>query len=264
MKEKNKDAIIEILRSNECKEYFESLLNAQTDEISHIIAEQEGGGKSLTSDDLMEMQKKLEDEKRAREQSDKKIFAFEQKNEDLQNQNTKLGRDKKQLYEENDKLIQEKDELQRKIERQKERLQDYEQKFADIDEAYSTYNSLSTEVKQQLKNIFKDGNLYAFVLAGSEWNYVKAIWNFAKTGIVDGKLQNPEKLVTLFKFLFKVYSTNVKGYELIVPEVGEKFDSDLHIIKGAKTDGYISKVLLEGILDVKSGKSVYKAIVKVQ
>ena len=74
-----------------------------------------------------------------------------------------------------------------------------------------------------------------------------------------------ENLVLLFTSAFHIFvlSDSVTRYELITPNYGDDFDSDLHSVKGSKTDGKISKVLLPGVYDVLNDRIVFKTVVEI-
>ena len=63
--------------------------------------------------------------------------------------------------------------------------------------------------------------------------------------------------------MYQLFAGNEK-YQAIRPDIGSKFDSDLHSIKGIRTDGVISNVLLVGIYDMGAKKVIFKAVVKVR
>ena len=143
---------------------------------------------------------------------------------------------------------------------------DYESKFKDILNAYSLYYELSDEIKMRLKNIFGLNNIRCFIAATTEWNNVEGLWNFAKRRIVENEIDDAKGLVYLFRFLFQQYIQNVNnnGLELITPSIGERYDSDKHTILGVKTDGVVSKVLIDGIYNKSDNKVVFRSLINVQ
>lgn len=146
------------------------------------------------------------------------------------------------------------------------KLEEYEKKYECINRAFSNYMSLPEGVKQRMGNIFVRENVYSFIVAVSEWNNIEGIWSFIKRRIIEGEDEGLRGLVALFEDAFSFFCL-VEGeekYELINPEVGERFDSDKHSIKGIKTDGQIEEVLLSGIYDSTAKKTVFKAVVKIQ
>ena len=193
--------------------------------------------------------------------------------EKLSMANEKIEQLKKQIVDLEKKNAETEQKAQCSIQKQQEsisscqeKLSRYEVRYSNIDEAFSVYLSLTDVVKQRLKNIFKAENLYAFLAAISEWENIEGVWSFSKRRLIEDEYNDAEKLIFLFRFLFKAYSQLSDGcpYELISPAIGDKFDSDKHSIKGIKTDGQISEVLLDGIYDVASKKTMYKAVVNVQ
>ncbi len=288
MGEKTKNAIIDILKSDEIKEYFEELLQGQTKEIAYIVAERED---EKQSDELRMAKERYDEEYQKRQEAENVVTRINREKEELQGKYEHLLKDcndlKGKLLSANDangQLKQQIDDLGKKyaeaeLEVQKQRqnyqndigtiqdaLRRYESRYSGIDKAFSAYLSLSDEIKHRLKNIFRAENLFAFMASASEWDNVEGVWGFAKRRIIEDEGDDTIKLVFLFRFLFDSYSqfSDRGSYELISPVAGEKFDSDRHSIKGIKTDGYISELLLDGIYDINSGKVIYKAVVEVR
>lgn len=158
---------------------------------------------------------------------------------------------------------------QNKIEIEKEKLQDelkyYRKQYFQIDEVLCLYNKLSDESKQRLKNIFGIENTILFICALQKWNTIEGIWGFTKRRIIEDDNEDCSILSNLFRKIFLIYNENFNdNYRLIEPHLEEKFDSDKHSIKGTRTDGNISEVLLDGIYDRISNRVIFKAIVKVK
>lgn len=143
-------------------------------------------------------------------------------------------------------------------------VEKYVTRYQDIDEAYEIYQTLSISMKERLKNVFKTDTVYGLIVACADWRNVEGLWEFAKRRIIEKEEVDGEKLVKLFEFLLQAYNlqSNDKKYRLLKPEIGDKFDSDIHSILGTKTDGYVKQVRISGIVDEMSGKIVRKALVE--
>lgn len=288
MGEKAKNAIIDILKSEECKEYFEMLLQGQTDKIAHIIDERNNVNQA---DDLMVVKKSLKEECQKRQEAENETMKMSREKDLLQEKcnnltetcnildgrlsmaDEKIEQLKQQIVglekknaETEQKAHEEIQKNQKIISSFQEQLDRYEVRYSDIDKAFSVYLSLTDEVKYRLRNIFKAENLFAFIAAISDWNNIEGLWSFSKRRLIEDEFNDAEKLVFLFRFLFNAYSrlSDSCAYELISPAIGDRFDSDKHSVKGIKTDGRISEMLLDGIYDIVSKKTIYKAVVNVQ
>lgn len=285
---KAKNAIMDILKSDDMRAYLEELLRGQTTEILSKIHELE---ENESGEEIQELKKLLHEEQEKNRGLALKIQELEISN----NHFSELYEDKKseservlQLKQESDNevallkkqnkqletMISE-EKLKSDVELQKEKtekaaviskLEEYENKYACIDRAYSNYKSLPERVKQRMGNIFVRDNIYAFIVAMSDWNNIEGIWSFTKRRIIEDEKDGVKELVELFTEAFALFALidGTGRYELINPLVGERFDSDKHSIKGIKTDGQIDEVLLSGIFDSTTKKVIFKAAVQIQ
>ena len=285
MGEKAKNAIMEIMKSDDMRAYFEEILKGQTSEIiaaftakeeveeihklkEKLEKEQEQNRILLLENRELEtardrFEESYEDKKRACEKLQQEKIAVEERATILQKQSEQFDSKIKEQKEQADRELQivksEKDSAINK-------LKDYEDKYSCISVAYSNYKSLPESVKQRMSNIFVRDSIYSFIVAVSDWNSIEGIWSFTKRRIIEDETEGLRELVDLFVNSFILYS-KIDGsgkYELISPKEGERFDSDKHSIKGIKTDGQIQDVLLEGIFDNTTQKAVFKAVVQIQ
>ena len=287
MGEKAKTAIIDMMKSDEVRAFFKEVLQEQTKELVSVI----------NSVDEKRMQEDVEELRNQLSQEKQFYSEIKQKNSDLilQNENLELVLDGKikefeslseqyseleknfsRLKRQNDQLIQSleieraNNEKCRIIwEEEKTQISDeldcIEKRFSRINVLYKHYNSLPISVKQRISNIFSNDNVYSMIVAVSDWNSIEGLWGFTKRRIIEGEIEGVCELVNLFTESFYRYSM-IEGngrYELISPNAGERFDSDKHSIIGIKTDGKIEKVLLGGIYDSVSKKTVFKAVVEI-
>lgn len=288
MGEKAKNAIMEILKSDDMRVYFEEILKGHTAEILSAFTAKE---ESSFVEEIRELKKKLEKE----EEKNKSLLLNNQELETTRDHFKELYEDRKRTCEkvQQQKLVVEeqvavlqkqneqfnlrikdqKEQADRKLQIAKsekesaiKKLEDYEDKYSCINLAYSNYKSLPESVKQRMSNIFARDSIYSFIVAVSDWNSIEGIWSFTKRRIIEDETEGLGELVDLFVNSFILYS-QIDGsgkYELISPKIGERFDSDKHSIKGIKTDGQIQDVLLKGIFDNTTKKAVFKAVVKIQ
>ena len=144
-------------------------------------------------------------------------------------------------------------------------LASYEARYKSIDEAYNKYEKLSKDARGRLRNVFKTDSIYGFLVACTDWRNVEGLWNFARRHIVEKETTDTEELISIFEFMLQSYNLQGcdKKYELLVPAIGDKFDSDRHTIIGIRTDGFVSKVRLPGIVDLGSARVMQKALIEI-
>lgn len=251
------------------KEYLERLLNEQTETIVSRITDQK---EETEKQDLKLARAQYESEYKKRCDLELLVDTVNEEKYKIENQYQAVSAECENLK---NKIAVASDTIKR-LETEAEKNAKYiakietdsnlfKNRYADIDNAFDIYLELSNEMKQRLTNIFKAENIYGFMSAIGDWNNVEGLWGFAKRRIIEEESE-VEKLVLLVRFLFAAYKQQalVCNYELITPQIGEAYDSDRHSIKGLQTDGHISKVLLDGIFDVNTKRTVLKAIVEVQ
>lgn len=288
MDEKAKNAIMDILKSDEMRAYFEELLREQT---TKIISSLNAAEEKRLYDEIQELKNHLSQEKEMHSGSKAKIQELEMSNRHLQTLLNDKSIDcesalhqKKEIENkiafckmQNEQLVTSLAEEKRKAEEERHsleeenkiafsKLKEYEEKFACINSVYTNYCSLPESVKQRMSNIFVRDNIYSLIVAVSDWNSIEGIWSFTKRRIIEDEIEGLAELVALFMSSFSLF-TLIEGsgrYELINPVIGERFDSDRHSIKGIKTDGRIEDVLLCGIYDSVTKKTVFKAVVQIQ
>lgn len=270
------EKIKEIMQSDEIKTFFEGLLNNQSRE---LLKELEQSNK--------EEVKKLENEKKETEQKYAKLSSDNEqlkdvindcksrekelieKQKNLTKQIENLKTTEETLKGEIGGLTEKQKTLENKIselEGKNEKLDFKYKKYEQIEQAYEEYETLPGDIQIRLQNVFPQGNLYAFMTAGTKWENITGLWNFAKRRIIEKEIADIEKILNLLGFLFEVYNKQYSEtmYQFIDVKVGDKFDSDLHNIIGTNTDGIVSKVWLKGIYDVKNQKVLCKTLIEVQ
>lgn len=282
-----KKFLYDLLTSEVIGDYFQELFEKQTNSIISHMNETE---MKQQNEELETLQRKYQETLVEKEKIKKRCGELEinlnkmkEKNKFLCNHNSNLETKLESKHQEIQELMKEKEKLiaqiqevslhkDREIQKIKERLgqeetelKSYEEKYRDMDIAYCRYNELSLDAKNRLRNIFESDSIYGIVAACYDWRNIEGIWAFVKRRIVEKEMSDVENLVFLFEFLFHAY--NLKGteqkYELIKPELGEKFDSDKHTIIGIQTDGIVSKVRLPGIRGMKSRKILQRALIEV-
>lgn len=288
MGEKARIAIIDFMKSDEMRDFFKEVLQEQTEEIVSAI----------NSVDEKRIQGDI-DELRNQVSREKQICSdIKQKNSELILQNKNLQLMLGEKIKEVENLSEQNSELEMKIstlelqngqlnqlfenekasteqcrftwEEEKrvmsDKLVSFEERFSTINTLYEQYNGLPISVKQRISNIFANDNVYSIIVAVSDWNSIEGLWGFIKRRIIEDEKEGLSELINVFTESFSLYSL-IEGtgrYKLIIPNIGDRFDSDIHSIKGIKTDGVIEKVLLTGIYDFVSKKIVFKALVQIQ
>ena len=281
-----KETIVNVIESEEIKSYVENLLRAQTDEIIDNIEKKNSLSEDIISlrgrvnelqSDKKTSELTLEKQKDYIEELNRKYLELQQicnsKDEIIESDRDNIMQLRAEVSANNNRILELENEKIQIIKNYDEQLSvlsdslmDYESKFKDILNAYSLYYELSDEIKMRLKNIFGLNNIRCFIAATTEWNNVEGLWNFAKRRIVENEIDDAKGLVYLFRFLFQQYIQNVNnnGLELITPSIGERYDSDKHTILGVKTDGVVSKVLIDGIYNKSDNKVVFRSLINVQ
>lgn len=287
MGEETKSVILDILKSDEMKDYFRELLTEQTIELVSAIDSVE---KKKNNKEICELNDKISQARKVQNNMERQLSnlesvklnmesilneknaeisqlsdtlrKIEQENGDLRTSNEQLT---SKLLDERGKNKEIKSNLEAEKRNISEKLKEYERNFVDAYALYNYYKSLPISLKQRISNIFVSENVYSMITVSSDWNCIEGLWGFTKRRIIEDENEGLCELVCLFSKSFELYSV-VDGsgrYKLISPCVGDKFDSDRHSIKGIKTDGTIEKVLLDGIYDSISKKTVFKAVVQV-
>ena len=281
-------AVRDMIKSEEMREYFRELLKEQTTEIVSSINFAE---KKKEQQEIFDLREKISQEKETREELERKVSELKKENSNLQKilevkdskmieyleyqgelkkENAKLVIQNKQLaaslMDEQEKSEKNQSALEEEKRKISDELKDYEDKFSLVYNLYNVYCLLPTNIKQRICNIFADENIYSMIVAVSNWNSIEGLWGFTKRRIIEDENEGLSELVDLFMESFRLYSVidGSKRYELIIPGIGDRFDSDKHSIKGVKTDGIVEKVLLTGIYDSLLKKTVFKAVVQIQ
>lgn len=255
MGEKAKNTIMEILKSDDMRKYLEEILQNQTTEIIssfHALEETRLNEELQTLKTMLSEEQKKEKEHLEKLYDEKKADCERILQQKLDFENQLAVQTKK-----NEQLMTSITELRNRIEGELQsekaekavvtsKLEEYEKKYGCINRAFYNYLSLPEGIKQRMGNIFVRENVYSFIVAVSEWDNIEGIWSFTKRRIIEDEGEGLSELIALFVDAFALFNLiKCDGrYELINPEVGERFDFDRHSIKGIKTDGIIEEVLL--------------------
>lgn len=285
MNKEFKNRVIDVLKSDDMRVYIEEIIREQMTIIissEHVEYNSSEGNKELEEQLLKEKgyNKKLllrieELEKNCnnyleiyKEKNNEIEIIFKQKQES--DNEVALLKEKNMLLE--TRILEAKTKYNQDLKKENtekkiiiSKLEEYENTYACINKAYSTYKALPESIKQRLGNIFIRDNIYAFIVAISDWDNIEGIWTFTKRRIIEDEVNGVKELVELFTNAFTLFNLidDSGRYEFINPQIGERFNSDKHSIKGTKTDGYIERVLLSGIYDSLTRNAIFKAVVKI-
>lgn len=134
--------------------------------------------------------------------------------------------------------------------------------FEPICSAIKIYNSLSETAKAATKNIFRTASPDGFISCGAQKDSLANLWDYGRTLAAYGS-EDCLKIDQLFGYFVSLYNLTFEQpvYTLIEPQIGDRFDEDLHVslIHGKRISG-VSDVLLRGYCI--NGKTVSKALVK--
>lgn len=252
----------ELLQSEEVHEYFQEMLNVQTEILLKQIRCQQNVYDKVEVERLkreydLEKNKRFELEEECRKLQD--LLRIEGEKNKFLDEELKIAAEK---Y---DKLQVFYDSTKAEKEDMEKTMAIYESRYRELDEIYSIYERLSQETKNRLRNVFKTESIYGFITACAEWRNVEGLWNFARRHVVEKEMTDTEELICIFEFMLQVYNhqESDKKYELLLPAIGDKFDSDRHTIMGIKTDGFVSRVRLPGIVELNSAKVIQKALIEI-
>lgn len=288
MDEKAKDIILDMLKSDDVREYFQQLFKEQTSELLLSLRKLE---ESEHAEEIQELKKQLCDEREINKSLSLKVqeleCSYSRFSEFCEDKKRELNiiSEQKRICENEAILLKNQNEhlktkmseaiikCEEELQREKKenikltfKIDKYEKKYSWIESAYMNYQALHESVKQRLSNIFLRDDIYSFIVAMSDWNNIEGIWSFTKRRIIEDENKGVNGLVTLFSDAFTLFNI-IEGngrYKLINPKVGESFDSDIHSIKGIKTDGLVEEVLLCGIYDSIAKKPIFKAVIRIK
>ena len=267
MNEKLKNNIIEILKSEEAKKYFEDILRDQTDRIVNEIQIQ---FKNTENDDLQNIKMILDEEisrnKKLKQEITDITSDIENNKKEIQDVLKKNAELVLKLEEKEKYIYQIEHNYTNSLNKEKQQIKKVMEDFHAIETKYALYNNLPDNIRMRMSNIFKKNNIYNFIVALSDWNNIEGIWGFVKRRIIEDECEALTDLIKLFLLGFSIYTLaeEKEKYILIQPKEGERYNSDEQSIKGIKTDGIIERVLLDGVFDLNSNKVLLKAVVELR
>ncbi len=256
----------------ELKEYFKQLRDMQTRLSDQIICRQDEYGREKFEELERKYKGECNQERDRGARLEEECKGLKKECEKLQNL-LKEEREKVVLTNNALRNVQQKyDQMEEDFDRARaerdsigKSLASYEARYKSIDEAYNKYEKLSKDARGRLRNVFKTDSIYGFLVACTDWRNVEGLWNFARRHIVEKETTDTEELISIFEFMLQSYNLQGcdKKYELLVPAIGDKFDSDRHTIIGIRTDGFVSKVRLPGIVELGSAMVMQKALIEI-
>ena len=251
----------EFIQSEEIKEYFQQLLNEQTKTLLDQISCRQD---KYNREETAELEKKYNQELSRRIQLEEECVRLQGLLEKESEKAALTDKELRNVRQKYSQLQSDYDSVKEKKDNIGKHFAVYEAKYKSIDEAYSRYERLSEDAKGRLRNVFNTDSIYGFLTASADWRNVEGLWNFAKRRIVEKEMTDTEELVSIFEFMLQAYNMQEKEkYGLLMPDIGDKFDSDSHTIIGIKTDGFVSKVRLPGIIKLGSQRVIQKALIEI-
>lgn len=246
--------------SQENREY-KSILLKKDEEINTLKSEKksieynfyklqtENKNLSATNDKLKDVIKKLEDEIEINSERHRKEV-FKRQELDLQ---------VRDLNEKN----KEKDEI---ISSQKNEINTLNSQFSSIKKSYDLFLSLQNDIRYDIASILKGEEIENFVYAGVQYKNIEAIWEYAKNRSVNGQIDDLDKLQNIIANFLDAYNMiyNEPIYKIQDVGIGDEFDEE-KFIRGynSKISGMISEINLLGYVNVITGKTVKKSVVRV-
>lgn len=270
------------IKEEQCIE--DIILGRVTNSINDLLEVQTSKLSDMFDQKLQEIEGKLV-EIGQKQENDKQVviaqLSAENKalNEQLNRKENQIA-EKEKTFNQLKKLLEEETQKREMIEKEKNEAVQYKKKndelseeiqslmnrmkpFTPIQNAFECYLKISDETKYLLRNIYVSDEFNAFIAASMQWENIEGIWSFIRRKVIEDDEKDLEYLHRMFLFLFEIYVSQSAEpyYKLICPLLGTKYDSDLNVIKGTKTDGIVSDVLLEGIENCKTKRLLGKAIV---
>lgn len=254
--DKFKELLILSLKDNEIKKEIKSILS-----VSSTNAD-------IECEKLTEQKKKYETMLNQRDQkiiSLNKLSSQLKKSEesiksDLDNLKlniSSLELDNKNLNIENKKLKDDLNTFTRK-------LQTKSNEFKDIKDVYKIYTQLPSNIKTELKGIFKQENIEVFIYCGVQYNNIESLWEYMKIRIANNQKELSTELYNIFEFFLNAYNKiyDKPVYKIQNVEIGKEFDNDLYI-RGykSKVNGKIISVELKGYINMNTNKIIKKSMV---
>jgi flagellar biosynthesis chaperone FliJ len=136
------------------------------------------------------------------------------------------------------------------------------EKYSQIDIS-PMYSRLSEQTKEDLKIYFPNRDAIGLLSAGIQKDTVYQLYEYLFTCIKYNKLENYDDLFAIVESLFDIYNKGRKEpFVFITPQIGDDYDSSIHLPKGNSTGHQISKVWLFGYKNTQ-GKVLKQAFVSV-
>jgi hypothetical protein len=270
-KKKVKEAILSIIREN--KTLGIGGFTPEQDEANAIVSEssdKENKIKKLEEEievlkGLIEKWKKcFSDEKDKNHQLEKTLLTKDEEYNLLKNEKAKLQGEIKEEERKKEVIKRGIRELESKVNRAKEETKKYKEPFKEQLEVYDLYQKLNETTKSSLKGIFKDDSLIGFFACGVQEKNIDSFWEYTKNELIEEKNSDLESLIQIFNFLFEKYLMAYPLYEIQKVQEGDEFKTE-HYIRDSNSSvsGNISKVLLQGWVNTKTGKTVKKTVVRI-
>ncbi|MDE7194944.1 MAG: hypothetical protein K2O14_13410 [Oscillospiraceae bacterium] len=214
--------------------------------------------------ELMENEKRLEDEKRDFKGEIFRLAEYAKQLESdkkaLESESAKLVKDHEKIKKDNAAL---KSQYEDALKREK-LLESYVGKPLSV---YLEYQKVSEDKRANLRAIISDKNVIAFVSSGSRQNTLDSLWDYIKNLIFTN--DDPEEICILgkvFGYFFELINESA-GKALFIPDdaaIGDTYDDDQHIrTRKGSVQGKIKEIELIGYKHAGSGKIIRKTIVTV-
>lgn len=213
---------------------------------------------------LVDSEKRLENEKKSLESENAQLAAYEKQLESdkkaIESENAKLVKDLDKLKKDNAAL---KTQYEDALKREK-LLESYVGKPLSV---YLEYQKVSEDERANLRTIISDKSVITFVSSGSRQSTLDSLWDYIKNLIfIDGDPEEIRILGNVFGYFFELINESA-GKALFVPddtEVGDTYDDDQHIrTRKGSVQGKIKEIELKGYKHAGSGKIIRKTIVTV-
>lgn len=139
-------------------------------------------------------------------------------------------------------------------------------KYKEMEDAYMAFCKLTPETRKSLSNVFEKEDFYSFISSGMQWDNIQGMYHYLKNKIIENDNIDQDRIYIMLVFFFNACNNRFDKpmYSIISPKSNEKFNSDIHIIRGNETDGVINELLLFGYVNNRTNKIVERAMVTVK
>ncbi|MBQ7568226.1 hypothetical protein IJT17_05400 [bacterium] len=203
------------------------------------------------------------------------INELKKENSKLKSDNANLKADKKTAEDNRDDLIKERDDLIKQLERVQSDLTNAKTENHNLTNTFGKpidllrrYRELPRHIKDSLSDVISHVDEVHFIASCSSQEHLKAIWDYTKQLIEDGRnADDIEVLKGIFDYFFVIFNESLTTPKFVRDDVaqGDRFNYERHDrCPGSSASGVITEVVLKGYKSANTGNIICKSVVRVQ